>query len=80
MNAELISFLARYIHISEDLAAVFMKTSLIRKFTKGTVLLREGDPIDEAYFVLKGCIRSYVRLSCHVRSDDRKIAGEPRPL
>ncbi len=44
VNAELISFLARYIHISEDLAAVFMKTSLIRKFPKATVLLREGDP------------------------------------
>ena len=60
MNAELISYLSRYIPISYELADVFMKTPLIQEFSKATVLLREGDKIRNGYFILKGCIRSYV--------------------
>lgn len=60
MNAELISYLSRYIPISDDLAAVLMKSSLVQRFPKGTVLLREGDQVRKAYFILKGCIRSYI--------------------
>ncbi|MDP3177691.1 MAG: Crp/Fnr family transcriptional regulator [Spirochaetaceae bacterium] len=60
MNAELISYLSRYIHISEDLAEVFKKASLVQEFPKSTILLREGERVSKAYFVLKGCIRGYV--------------------
>jgi len=60
MNAELVSFLSRYIPISDELADVFMNTSLTQGFPKATVLLRKGDRIRNAYFILKGCIRSYV--------------------
>jgi CRP-like cAMP-binding protein len=59
VNAMLISYLSRYITISDDIAEVLMKTSLLREFPKGTVLLREGDRIHYSYFILKGCIRSY---------------------
>lgn len=60
MNAELISYLSRYIPISDELADVFMNTPLMKSFPKSTVLLREGDRIGNGYFILKGCIRSYV--------------------
>ena len=60
MNNELVSYLSRYIPISEDLASVFMKSSLVQNFPKGTVLLREGDRVRKGYFILKGCIRSYI--------------------
>jgi CRP-like cAMP-binding protein len=46
--------------ISEDLAKAIQKSSFIQKFPKGTVLLREGDQVRKAYFILKGCIRSYI--------------------
>ncbi len=60
MSTELVSYLSRYITISEDLADVLSQSSLVQKFPKGTVLLREGDRVQEGYFILKGCIRSYV--------------------
>lgn len=60
MSSELVSYLSRYITISEDLADVLSQSSLVQKFPKGTVLLREGDRVEEGYFILKGCIRSYV--------------------
>jgi len=60
MNNELVSYLARYITISRDLEDAFTKSSLTRMFKKGTILLRAGEPIGEAYFILKGCVRSYL--------------------
>ncbi len=60
MNAELISYLSRYIPISDELADAFMSTPLIQEFPRATVLLREGDRIQYSYFILKGCIRSHV--------------------
>ncbi len=60
MNAELVSYLSRYIQISEELARVLMQTPLVRKFPKAAILLRQGDAIENGYFILKGCIRSYV--------------------
>lgn len=43
MSFELVSYLSRYIPISEDLENIFMKSSFVQNFPKGTVLLREGD-------------------------------------
>ncbi len=60
MKSELISYLSRYIPISEDLEDIFLKSSFVQDFPKGTVLLREGEKIDKAYFILRGCIRSYI--------------------
>jgi CRP-like cAMP-binding protein len=60
MSSELVSYLERYIHISEELAAIFMESSFVQEFAKGSFLLREGEPVEKGYFVLKGCIRSYV--------------------
>ena len=77
MNAELVSYLARYIHISEELAKVFMNTSLVRTFPKGTVLLRVGDPVGASYFILKGCIRSYVLKDGDDKTIDFFIEEEP---
>ncbi len=59
MNTDLISYLSRYMPITEELADVLGKSSFVQSFRKGTVLLREGDPARKGYFILKGCIRSY---------------------
>ncbi|OHE76585.1 MAG: cyclic nucleotide-binding protein [Treponema sp. RIFOXYC1_FULL_61_9] len=69
MSFELVSYLSRYIPISEDLENIFMKSSFVQNFPKGTVLLREGDRIERAYFVLKGCIRSFI----HKNGEDKTI-------
>ncbi|HWR11251.1 MAG TPA: Crp/Fnr family transcriptional regulator [Rectinemataceae bacterium] len=60
MSAELVSYLSRYMTITEELADIFLKSSFVRKFPKETVLLREGDVVQEGYFILKGCVRNYM--------------------
>ncbi len=60
MNTDLVSYLSRYMPITEELADVLSKSSFVTTYPRGTVLLREGDPIRKGYFILKGCIRSYV--------------------
>ena len=60
MNTGLVSYLSRYMPITEELAKVLTESSFVRAFPRGTVLLREGDQAIEGYFILKGCIRSYV--------------------
>jgi CRP-like cAMP-binding protein len=52
--------LSRYITVSEDLAKVFMKSSFVQEFPSGTILLREGEHARKGYFILRGCIRSYI--------------------
>jgi CRP-like cAMP-binding protein len=77
MNNELVAYLSRYITISEDLADVFMKSSLLQKFPKGKMLLREGEIVKKAYFVLKGCIRSYMLKEGEDKTVDFYIEEDP---
>lgn len=60
MNAELVTYLSRYMPITEELADVLTKSSFVQTYAKGTQLLREGDKARKGYFILKGCIRSYM--------------------
>lgn len=60
MSNEIAAYLSRYIPISDELADIFMKSSFVQKFPKGTILLRDWDRPRKAYFILKGCIRSYI--------------------
>jgi CRP-like cAMP-binding protein len=77
VSNELVSYLSRYIPISEDLANVFMKSSLIQTLPKGTVLLREGDRVRKGYFILKGCIRSYLLKNGEDKTIDFFIEEDP---
>jgi CRP-like cAMP-binding protein len=77
VSAELVKYLSRYIPISEELAKVFMESSLVRSFPKGAVLLREGQRIGEGYFILKGCIRSYVLKNGEDKTIDFFIEEDP---
>jgi CRP-like cAMP-binding protein len=60
VNTELVSYLSRYMPITDELADVLTKSSFVQTYPKGTLLLREGDQARKGYFILKGCIRSYV--------------------
>jgi CRP-like cAMP-binding protein len=60
MANELVAFLSRYMDLSAELEAVFASAELVRRFPKGAVLLRAGEIPDKSYFVLSGCLRSYV--------------------
>lgn len=59
MEQELIKCLSKYVEITDELETALNESAFIKRFGKGTVLLKEGEPSNECYFILKGCIRSY---------------------
>lgn len=69
MNRDLLAYLARYLDIPAELEQALSASSLVQEFPKGAMLLREGEPVAKSYFILKGCMRSYVLKE----GDDRTI-------
>lgn len=60
MNNELLKYLSKYIPLSDELSQIVIESSNIKKYKKGTFLLKEGQISNESFLVLKGCIRSYL--------------------
>ncbi|MDO6518474.1 Crp/Fnr family transcriptional regulator [Zobellia uliginosa] len=60
MKDEILKYLSKYTEITNELEHAITTSTFIESFEKGTILLKEGDISTECYFVLKGCIRSYI--------------------
>ncbi len=60
MENEMVKYISKHVSLSEELKAVIIESVIIKSFKKGTILLRESNISNESYFVLKGCIRSYL--------------------
>ena len=45
--------------LTEEEARAITETMTIRQYSKGTVLLKEGQVSTEVYFVLEGCVRQF---------------------
>jgi CRP-like cAMP-binding protein len=59
MDNEIARHLSKYIDLTEELERALSENLLIRTYSKGTVLLKEGGLCSECYFIIKGLIRSY---------------------
>ncbi|WP_269223002.1 MULTISPECIES: Crp/Fnr family transcriptional regulator [Flavobacterium] len=59
MEDKLLNYFSRIMSISKEEADAIAATMVIKKYEKGTVLLKEGQISTEAYFVLEGCVRQY---------------------
>jgi len=59
MENLLFDFISKYISLTEEEKKTLIDLQLFHSFKKGTVLLKEGQKSNTAYFVLKGCIRTY---------------------
>ncbi|MBK9105982.1 MAG: Crp/Fnr family transcriptional regulator [Saprospiraceae bacterium] len=59
MNEKLLKYFQRIMPLTEEEALAITETMTIRQYSKGTVLLKEGQVSTEAYFVLEGCVRQY---------------------
>ena len=59
MEKLLFSYLDRYMVLSADEKKTIIDSNTFKKYTRGTVLLREGQTSNSSYFVLKGSIRCY---------------------
>lgn len=60
MKNQILKYLSKYTVITPELENVIIESAFIKSFKKGTILLREGNISNECYFILKGCIRSYL--------------------
>jgi CRP-like cAMP-binding protein len=59
MDNNLAQCLSKYVPITEELEEALSELRLLHEYPKGTVLLKEGEPCNECYFIIKGLIRSY---------------------
>ena len=59
MQDLLFDFISKYVSLTEDEKNTIISLNTFRTFKKDTILLREGQNSNEAYFVLKGGIRTY---------------------
>ncbi|NMC58951.1 MAG: Crp/Fnr family transcriptional regulator [Candidatus Methanofastidiosa archaeon] len=59
MNHRLLQFMEKNTSLSRDEILEIMKDMVVETYSKGTILLRQGEVSDKCYFVLAGCIRQY---------------------
>jgi|SRR6056297_1362988 len=59
MGNNLAQYISKYVEITKELETILSELDLLKEFTKGTVLLKEGELCNECYFIIKGMIRSY---------------------
>ena len=59
MQNLLFDFISKYVSLTEDEKNTIISLNTFRTVKKDTILLREGQNSNEAYFVLKGGIRTY---------------------
>lgn len=77
MIRDLVDFLTRYIPISAELEEALEKSDLVREFPKGTALLRQGDRATRAFFMLRGCVRSFALKDGEERTIDFFLEEDP---
>lgn len=59
MENYLFDFIEQYMPLTEEEKKAIVDLNIIRRFKKGTVLVKEGDIIKGGYLVIKGCLRCY---------------------
>lgn len=77
MNHLLVKFFSQYKSLSEKDIKIIEDNAIIRKYQKGTILLREGEYAKESYLVLKGCIRSYYLIDGEEKNTDFFLEYDP---
>lgn len=59
MQDLLFQFISKYITLNQQEQDILVELDLFKTVKKGELLLKEGEFSKNAYFVLKGCIRTY---------------------
>lgn len=59
MRSTIIEFISQYITITEEETAIIEDSKCIKEFSKGDVLLSEGEYATRCFYILEGCVRSY---------------------
>lgn len=78
MEKKLFDFIEQYMPLTEEEKQAIIELNVLRSFQKGTVLVKEGDIIKDAIFVIKGCLRSYYIIDGEEK--DTAFTTENQPL
>lgn len=62
MEYDIAALIGRYIELTSKEADLLREGIPIKSFTKGALLLKEGQIANASYFVLEGCVRQYYLL------------------
>ncbi len=77
MEKGIINYLTKYLSLTDEEVNLINDLNLIREFSKGTVLLKEGESAEECYLVLEGCIRSYFIIDGEEKTTEFYTENEP---
>ena len=59
MEDYLFDFIEQYMPLTKEEKQAIIDLNVFRSFKKGTVIVKKGDILKDAIFVIKGCLRSY---------------------
>lgn len=59
MEQKLLDYFSKILPLTKEEIDGIIATLTIKKYSKGTILLKEGEVSTETYFVLEGCVRQY---------------------
>ncbi|WKK81041.2 Crp/Fnr family transcriptional regulator [Marivirga arenosa] len=59
MENELTKLISRFMALTDEESKAFVECIPIRNFTKGTILLSQGQVSRSSYFIIEGCVRKY---------------------
>ena len=57
---QLFDYISKRIDLTEDVKKFTQSVSTVKKLKKGDVLIVENQNVNKTYFVMDGCLRSYV--------------------
>lgn len=77
MVNDIIKYLSKHVNLNEDEINTFLKLNLIRKYKKGSILLKEGEFSKECFLVLSGCIRNYYLINGEEKTTDFFTENQP---
>lgn len=60
MENKLLEYIAKYTTLPDELREVVIKSTVIRQYKKGSILLEASQPSNESFLVLQGCVRNYI--------------------
>lgn len=70
-------YFSKYMTPSSDLLARFRKVHAIKEYKKGSLILIQGEISNETFFILEGCIRSYIIDNCEEKTIEFYIEEDP---
>ncbi len=64
----LLNFFEKYVILTDDEKKALIDLAFFKSFTKGTILLKEGQLSKDGFFVVKGCLRCYYMIDAEEKT------------